>query len=175
MPVLTLLSSAMPEVEIEVPASIIRRQSEIVGMHVCFDYMPAPVPLSLLTLTPRANANQLYPVRLALPSGLSDPPVVGMSAMVHLTMQSSCPSSVVIPSSAVFHEGESDYVWICDGARVVRRRVELARLHPDGTVTVTSGLRVGEVIVTAGVHSLDDNRQVQVLPAESRTNVGGLL
>jgi hypothetical protein len=33
----------------------------------------------------------------------------------------------------------------------------------------------GEIIITAGVHSLKDGEKVKILPPPSETNIGGLL
>jgi hypothetical protein len=40
---------------------------------------------------------------------------------------------------------------------------------------ISSGLKAGELIVTAGVHSLKEGQKVQPLAPVSKTNVGGLL
>ena len=48
-------------------------------------------------------------------------------------------------------------------------------LLDNGTVVVREGVRAGEVVVTAGVHALDQGQKVRLLPPVSATNVGGLL
>ena len=40
---------------------------------------------------------------------------------------------------------------------------------------MTSGVEAGEIVVSAGVHSLQDGMNVKVLKGVSKTNVGGLL
>ena len=58
---------------------------------------------------------------------------------------------------------------------VVRRVVSVERLDINGCAIVTQGISVGERIVVAGVHKLNDGQKVKPLSSESKTNIGGLL
>jgi RND family efflux transporter MFP subunit len=175
MPVVTLLSSNLPEVEIYIPNSLHQRLAEISSFSVNFDFLPQAVPLRLITVSSVANANQLYAVRLALPQSLQSKPSVGMSAMVNINLSNRNIPGLAVPSSSIFHKDKSDYVWIYANNRVVKRKVVVERLSADGMAFISSGLSAGEVIVTAGVRSLKDNQTVKPLPMVSKTNIGGLL
>ena len=133
--------------------------------------------LRLLHVDPSANANQLYAVRLALPVNTEIAATPGMNATVEVAMRQETEASVEIPASALFSNGDkTSYVWIYrqDGT-IARRRVEVVRLHTDGTATIADGLNEGERIVVAGVHKLTEGQRVAPLPAPSKTNEGGLL
>ena len=133
--------------------------------------------MRLLHVDPSANANQLYAVRLALPVNTEIAATPGMNATVEVAMRQETEASVEIPASALFSNGDKmSYVWIYrqDGT-IARRRVEVARLHTDGTATIADGLNEGERIVVAGVHKLTEGQRVAPLPAPSKTNEGGLL
>ena len=62
-----------------------------------------------------------------------------------------------------------------DGMTVDRRAVVADDIDRDGKARITSGLKAGETVVTAGVHSLKEGEQVRILPGASATNVGNLL
>lgn len=175
MPVVTLHSSSMPEVEIFIPSSLYRRRGDIASFEAKFDFLEEAVPLRLINISSNVNANQLYTMRLALPSSMKETPSVGMSAMVDVVFRATSDHAVEIPASAVFHEHEADYVWIIAGDKVTKRAVEIAGLHAEGTATLLSGLEVGESIVTAGVHKLREGQRVKPLPQTSKTNTGGWL
>lgn len=175
MPVITLYSSSLPEVEIFIPSSVFYRQDEIDSFNAKFDFLEEKVALRLISISSNVNANQLYSVRLALPPSMKKGPSVGMLGMVEIAFRSTSENSVEIPASAIFHENDSDYVWTLSEEKVIKRPVEIAQMHTNGTVTITSGLKVGEIIVVAGVNKLKENQQVKALPQASKTNTGGLL
>ena len=178
MPVITFLSGKNPEVELFIPASTYIRRREIASFAAVFDFLQGQkIPLRLLHVDPSANANQLYAVRLALPVNTEIAATPGMNATVEVAMRQETEASVEIPASALFSNGDKmSYVWIYrqDGT-IARRRVEVARLHTDGTATIADGLNEGERIVVAGVHKLTEGQRVAPLPAPSKTNEGGLL
>lgn len=175
IPIVTLLSSAMPEIRVYVPSSVCRQRDAVRAYTVKFDFLPTAIPLRVISVAPNANANQLYAIRLALPHTMPERPLAGMSAMVSLDFMETDESGVRIPSSAVFHRGESDYVWVLADGRVTGRKIEVASLHSDGTASILSGLSDGEIVVSAGVHDLTEGQSVKPLPATGKTNMGGLL
>lgn len=178
MPVVTLVSGGRQEIEINIPASAYIRRHEMVSFRASFDFLPGrEIPLRLISFTPKANANQLYTVRLALPQDVSPQPSPGMNTMVSIATGAAGESQTGIPSSAVFTKGGKSCVWVYNGksGTVEQRTVSVERLHTDGTTIVTEGLAAGERIVVAGVHKLTDKQKVKPLEDESETNVGGLL
>ena len=79
--------------------------------------------------------------------------------------------------SALFeYEGESS-VWIYDArtGEVHRRAVKTGKFLKTGEAVIYEGLNAGEIIVSAGVHSLEEGMKVKMLRPLSKTNVGGLL
>lgn len=175
MPIVTLHSSSMPEVEISIPSSVYHRRGDITSFETKFDFMERVVPLRLISISSNVNSNQLYTLRLALPSSMKEKPSVGMLAMVDMVFRATSDNTVEIPASAIFHDNDADYVWIITGDKVVKRAVEIAGLHTNGTATLVSGLGVGDVVITAGVHKLREGQMVKALPQASKTNTGGLL
>jgi multidrug efflux pump subunit AcrA (membrane-fusion protein) len=82
-----------------------------------------------------------------------------------------------IPVSALFESGGATTVWIYNQVTqaVEPRAITPASILSDGKVIVAEGLKEGEIIVTAGVRSLQQGEKVKLLPPVSPTNVGSLL
>lgn len=57
---------------------------------------------------------------------------------------------VSVPASAVIHEGDAARVWVAGPGRTLRARSVTLGPASDGMVAVTSGLRPGERVVSAG-------------------------
>lgn len=178
MPVVSVISKGAPEVEINIPGSAYVRRGEFAAFEGAFDFWPdRKIPLTLLSISPKANANQLYTVRLGV-SAQSDPmPAPGMNTMVSVAFRPSDEARTSIPATALFAEGEQSCVWIFREAdsTVTRRAVEVRSLHADGTAVTGPELTAGERIVTAGVHNLHEGQRVVPMAEVSPTNVGGLL
>lgn len=177
MPVVTLLSTAAPEIEIHLPAADYVRRDAIERCEALFDYLPGrSVPLRLLGIRPQANANQLYAVRLALAEAVDPMPAPGMNLLVRLTRRTAAAEGVTVPASALFAREERSCVWVVGADSTVRRReVRVERLAADGSALLGGGLAAGERIVTSGVHRLTEGQRVAPLAEPSRTNIGGLL
>jgi multidrug efflux pump subunit AcrA (membrane-fusion protein) len=80
-------------------------------------------------------------------------------------------NDLLVPPGAVFtvEAGQQSYVWVAeeDGTKAVRRAVTTGELTPEG-IRITAGLKAGEWVVTAGVHSLRENQSVTILREGSR-------
>lgn len=176
-PVIILVSSKIPEIEINIPAVTYIHRYDIVSLETSFDFAgEGTIPLGLVSVTPKANANQLYTVRLSLPAGINPMPSPGMSAMVQVGQRISDNDMVRIPASALFEKDGRSQVWIySEDGSVRQREVQVRSLHVSGSAVIASGLEPGENVVSSGVHSLKDGQKVKLMGAPSSTNIGGLL
>lgn len=178
MPVASLVSGGRQEIEINIPASAYIHRHEMVSFHASFDFIPnQKIPLRLISIAPKANANQLYTVRLALPQDISPQPSPGMNTMVSIATNTAESGKTEIPSSALLTKDGKSCVWIYNkkNGTVELRTISVEKLHTNGTAIVTRGLSEGELIVVAGVHKLTNKQKVKPMADESETNVGGLL
>lgn len=178
MPVMTIVSEGRQEIEINIPASTYLQREAIVSFSTSFDFLSdTSVSLSLVSISPKANANQLYTVRLALPDGLSPQPAPGMNTMVSVSFGDTASNRIEVPSSALFRKNGKTCVWVYDAkeSKIGKRVVSVEKLDLDGHAIVTKGLSAGEQIVVGGVNKLSDRQSVKPVATESKTNVGGLL
>ena len=109
-------------------------------------------------------ASRTYAVRIAV----NTPPQtmrLGMTASVALRIDDEA-TPLVIPVTSLIESGEGPAVFVVDqGSKAVRQTaVTLGGIADDG-VRIASGLRVGDMVVTAGVQFLRDGMRVK-LPGE---------
>ncbi|MGM9768035.1 MAG: efflux RND transporter periplasmic adaptor subunit [Candidatus Cryptobacteroides sp.] len=176
MPVVCFISSGSPEVEINIPGSEYSKFRGYKDFRAAFDFIPEKtMPLTLLSISPKANANQLYTVRFALAGGNGEV-APGMNTMVSLDCNAGNDGRTAITASALFSKDGKSHVWILGEDNTVHsREVTVESLHNDGDAVISSGLAGGETVVTSGVHKLREGEKVNILQKASGTNIGGLL
>lgn len=177
-PVITMVSGDMPEVEINIPASEYVKRDSFTSYTCTFNTYPGEVyPLSLISITPKANSNELYTMRLRLLTDGKSRPAPGMNAMVTIN-RSAGDGRLTVSGSAVARENGASYVYVYDAAdsTVSRRPVTVEEVLPDGGCTVSSPtLRRGDRVVRSGVRAISDGERVSAQEEPTETNVGGLL
>jgi RND family efflux transporter MFP subunit len=179
MPVFSIISTESPEVVVNIPVTEYVRRDKFDSYTCYFDIYPDKVfPLELISISPKANLNQLYTVRLKLNTDEGAlVPSPGMSTMVAISFKSESTGMVSVPLPAIFEIDGKPFVWLYDEKqqKVTARSVSLYKIQNDGTAIISEGLKEGEKVVSAGVRSLSDGETVKLLPEISPTNVGGLL
>jgi RND family efflux transporter MFP subunit len=117
-------------------------------------------------ISPVADATtRTYTVKATL----KNPPAqlrLGMSLVGRV--KGSAASGVQLPLSALFEKEGTPAVWLVDPASggVMLRPVTVARYETDAVI-IASGLRDGEVVVTAGINTLRDGERVRLAETTS--------
>ncbi len=181
MPVLAMVGNGQPEVEINLPAAEYVRRATFSTYSCTFDVYPGhSYALRALSITPKANANQLYTMRLQLlPADGKPLPSPGMNTMVRIGCQAdSTQTQLAVPAPAVLRKGDRTYVFVFAATdhTLQAREVRLLRLTSDGKAIVSGeGLQPDDEVVAAGVHHVKDGQTVRRMDSVRETNVGGLL
>jgi len=178
MPVVSMISASLPEVEIHIPASDFVRRAQFDSFSYITDIYPNKTfPLELIGVAQKANLNQLYTVRLRIKERTPQMPSPGMSVMVTIQYKPEETTLNSIPFSAIFENNGTASVWVYNNSTqsVEIRPVNVSEILRDGKAVISEGLSVGETVVTAGVHVLRQGEKVRLLPAVSSANVGGML
>lgn len=159
--VLTLVRDGEREVEINVPENRVEKLRQAASLQVRFWALPQ------LTLQGRirevspvaSSAARTYQVRLSL---LNPPPEVklGMTATVQALIPGQHTDTIFIPVSALYQTGERPAVWVVSNHTVALRPVTVGTMT-NQIVEIMSGLSPGEIIVTAGVHKLQEGQPVR--------------
>lgn len=98
---------------------------------------------------------------------------LGTTATANFTAVSGAPR-LVVPASALFHEGAATAVWVINPAdsTLALRKVEVAAFDAD-TVTLAGGLTATDRVVVQGVHAVNAGERVNpVAPRGERATMG---
>ena len=178
MPVISIITEGVGEVEINIPTTDYVRKEQFADFFCSTDvFQNSTFPLELIGITPKANANQLYTMRFRIKGGGDVKPGPGMSVMVTINFKNESAQTVSIPLSSVFERDGKAKVWIynTENKTVSEQDITITQILTDGTVVVSAGLEVGNVVVTAGVYSIKEGERVNLISPVSSTNVGGML
>lgn len=178
LPILAMVSAEKGEVEINIPSSDYIRQNDFEHYSCSVDLFPDKLfPLELIGITHKANASQLYTARFRFVGNDKDIPSAGMSTMVNIQYKSQKNQLLEIPLSAVFYTQNQVKVWVYnpENQTISSRPIVIEKIHTNGVVIVSQGLESGEVILSAGVHSVKEGDKVKLLSEVSPTNIGGML
>ncbi|EJX07339.1 efflux transporter, RND family, MFP subunit [gut metagenome] len=179
MPVVSIVSNGIPEVEINLPAAEYIRRQSFENYHCTFDIYPGKIySLKFISVTPKTNANQLYTMRLQLVADGQPLPSPGMNTMVTITCKQEESDQLSVSSNAIFEQFGKTFVYIyqSDTQTVKSCPVDVLFLQSNGRTLITSPLlQDGNLIVASGVHHLHNGEKVSPIPTPSPTNIGGLL
>lgn len=174
------LQRCQPEVEISLSAADYMRRAAFGECSCSFDIFPGHrFRLTPVSIAPKANANQLYTMRLALHGEGNIMPTPGMNTMVTIAIKNdSTAAEFTMPTTGVLHNAEGESVFVLDtGSNILRQcAVTVSRLLTDGNcVLLSDQLHDGDVVVVSGIHHVKAGQKVKPLAPPSETNVGGLL
>jgi RND family efflux transporter MFP subunit len=122
-------------------------------------------PLTALVreIAPSADpVTRTYRVKCTLPA---QPPGwrLGLNAIVTLPAGQAVPG-IRIPATALYEKDRKSAVWIVKSDQSIELRPIIVARYDTDSVEVSSGLKSGERIVTAGVHKLLAGQKVSLLP-----------
>ncbi|MEN6498027.1 MAG: efflux RND transporter periplasmic adaptor subunit [Thermoguttaceae bacterium] len=170
-PVVRLLDVSKIEVTIQVPESLISLVPRVKKAVCRFDAFAGRQFVGQITKigSEASQTTRTYPVTVQVDQPNDVQILPGMAATVRGAPEASekpTDEDLVVPPSAVFtaDAGGQSCVWVVgeDGQKVTRRPVKTGKLTPVG-IAVTEGLRPGEWVVSAGVHSLREDQPVRIL------------
>lgn len=180
-PVVNLVDVRRLEVETELPADLYLQRSRF-GRITCRPPFGGTeeLPVKLASITPKADGNQLYRMKLAFEgtpdARLSAGMNIGVTLHIAGSDSASAGAGFALPLHAVVQQEGQTYVWVLQpDSTVCRRRVTCSGIGRTGQAVVTAGLDGSEQVVKAGVDALLEGEKVRPMETESETNVGGLI
>lgn len=174
--VFQLLDVSQLEVVADIPAKAYTDRSRFARFSCTTAFTgEEELPMTLTSLTPKADNNQLYRMRLAFASQPDKRMTAGMNVEVCIRITDDS-AGFALPLSAIFKDGEEACVWtLGTDSTVSKRIIKVGGTNTEGEAVVISGLSGNEQIIRAGVHALHEGDKVRVIEAPSKTNEGGLL
>ena len=112
-------------------------------------------------ISPRADpVTGTYTIKVSLPEA---PDAMRLGAVVIGTVEAQGDVVAVLPSTALFDTNGQPTVWVVSPTEmtVSRRPVTVARFDAD-RVTISKGVKTGDLVVTAGVNSLAEGEKVRL-------------
>ena len=178
-PVINLLDVHRIEVETELPADVYLLRSRFgkITSQATFE-QAEEMPMQVVSITPKADGNQLYQLKLAFDGKPDTRLSAGMNIgiTIHIEGTDSLGSTFCLPLHAVIRQQEETYVWILEAdSTVSKRKVVCSGIDGTGDAIISAGLNGTEQVVKAGVNALQEKEKVRVIDTESKTNVGGLI
>ena len=157
------------ELVVNVPERAVGQMKQAKGFMAQFDAIPGKTyAATLRELAPAADAaSRTYAAKLSI-TNADDALKLGMSATVRLDLGAA--QVIVVPNTALYTRDNAPRVWLVDRATETVRAVEvkLGESTNEG-VTVASGLKTGDLVVTAGANLLQAGQKVRLIdvPAAS--------
>jgi len=172
--ILRLETRDLMDVEIQVPEKIVARFQKGTDYHptVKFDgFDDKEYTLDIKEWDTQADpATLTYKVVFSLPVPEDFNLLAGMTGSVFIDLSKVTRSQVsytILPIESVFSEPQESikdnaYVWLFDSetSQVHKQAVKIGQLHRDG-IEVLSGIEEGQIVVSAGVHSLKEGMKVR--------------
>jgi RND family efflux transporter MFP subunit len=170
-PIVRLVDTSQIEFVVNVPENLISYAKKVTKVYVRFDTFPdREIESTIKEIGKEASkTTRTFPVTLIMDQPGDFRILPGMAGRT-IRAEGDLPDAGIstgfeIPVTATFSDGtEASYVWIIDETtnRVAKREVTSGELTEDG-IMITKGLKTGEWIATAGVHTLREGQQVRIL------------
>ncbi len=162
-PLVDIINSGDMSVAADVSSAVYDRRGEISSV---FCVLPdgGRIPMKISSITPKADGNQLYRMRLSIPSAESSRLTAGMNVEVEISLgEASGKTGVTVPEHSVFQSDGKTYVWVIGADSTVSKRAVVdAGLDDKGNIVISNGLDGSEQIVKAGVDALSDGEKVRI-------------
>ena len=151
------------ELVVNVPERAVGQMKQAKGFMAQLDAIPGKTyAATLRELAPAADAaSRTYAAKLSI-TNADEALKLGMSATVRLDLGAA--QVIVVPNTALYTRDNVTRVWLVDRATETVRAVEikLGESTNEG-VTVASGLKPGDLVVTAGANLLQAGQKVRLL------------
>ncbi len=167
--VVRLLDDSSVEMVVNIPESLISSAKYIRTVSVVFDTHPdSPITATIKEIGTEASlSTRTFPLTLSMEQSADFKILAGMAGKTMAVdadfPDSNTKSGFEIPLSATFSPGEDGATWVWlvspDKKTVHHQEVTVGALTDNG-VTILSGLTPGDILVTAGVHYLQEGQQV---------------
>lgn len=176
----TFLDVSHLEVKTDLPSSIYKVINNVASYDcvVASEKGSRTYHMDFLSLSPKADGNQLYQLNLKFREKPEKKITPGMNIEVRLTIDEmdKGKGGFKIPLCSVFMSSGNSCVWILKEDSTIEKRVIAFDNNFSGDqITVIKGLSGTEKIIRAGVNSLQEGEKVTVIEQPEKSNVGGLI
>ncbi len=178
-PVLRLIDHSQIEMIVSIPENLISQADVLQAvdnpLRVRFDPFPdREIEAQIKEIGKEASkTTRTYPVTLIMDQPEDIKVLPGMAGKATRAVEvpgEATQPGIIIPETALFSPDDSgkDFVWVIDAQskKAAKREVKTDELLDTG-ISIKEGLKPGEWIATAGVHSLKEGQQVRILSSST--------
>jgi multidrug efflux system membrane fusion protein len=160
-PVLTLVRGHEFEIQMSLPENRMKEIKLRDQAEVTFWALPDVIIMGRVReIAPMADPlTRTFQVRIAL---LNPPRAIKLGMTATVTMKAPESSAICIPLAAIYQTADTAEVWTVTNQMVHLRKIKVGEFS-GSQIKVLEGLRPGEVIVTAGVHKLQEGVKVRTV------------
>lgn len=175
-PIVKFVSSAAPEIIVNLPSSEYLRHQELLSANATLtSFAGKTFNLERIGISHKANLNQLYEAKFRVVASDGIYPTLGVSTMVQLNYSGEDNMAVSLLFGAIVQRDGECCVWKIKDGVVQLQRVVVDKIHNDGSAIIKNGVSAGDIVVTAGVNTLTPGQRVEPLQSASKSNVGNIL
>lgn len=163
-PIYKITDDTNLEVSADLPLSVYLNRGDIKKAYGIVPVLSEKIPLKISSFTPDADNNQLYHMKLDVPSSFRKELTTGMNISVEIEMANDLQGETWIPSRSIFYDNGKSYVWIFNekDSTLSRKQVTAVGSVRDNK-SLVNGLSDDVRIVSAGVKQLKDGEKVNVI------------
>ncbi len=179
-PLFVMMDVSRMEVVADIPASDYQARADFRSFS-CRSSQGDTAPLTLVSIAPKADGNQLYRMTLrysGTQNAMATSFLPGTNVEVVIGREDSvesAESALVLPVAAVRYDGSRAYVWtVAEDSTLVRKDVSVRASETAYKVNVV-GIGQGTEVVCAGAATLSQGEKVKIMGRQPESNVGGLL
>lgn len=178
MAIVSIIDISHFEVEIDLPTSMYLIKENFTKFSCALDNIDnESYPLELFATSKKANNNQLYRFYFRLDPKVNPKLSPGMNISVDIEYDTKGSALLSIPLKSIFNRDGKRFVWKYNStdSTVHKCEITINSSISNGYVGVLSGVKSGDVIVTAGVDMISNGEKVRLTEKPSKTNIGNLL
>lgn len=163
MPVVSLVDVSNLKIEVSIPGQVYIHKDHFKDFYCTNQYyQDQKFPLEFAGLNAKAGVNNLYKLSLLLKPDKDMILAPGMSVQVHFSYNNQKGNQFKLPLSAIFEKDGSSFIWQYENQKVKPLKITLGEVDLANNVTVTSGIKGHELIVTTGIHTLKNGETVKL-------------
>lgn len=168
-PIVRLVNTNELEIRVDIPENLIALIPQVREAFVTIQAFPkVQIPARIAEVGTEASpSTRTYPVKLRFTA----PPDIdvrpGMTGFVRgsgTPQNETASTHQVVPATAVFDRDDQRFVWLYDPTSEVIHAQPVTVLGTTPYGLSVSGLKLDQWIVTAGVHYLEENQRVRLMP-----------
>ena len=180
-PIVSMVDLSAIEIKIAIPEDLLPAVERFKSYACQFSAIPGKTyPAEFKEIGKQPNpSNRTYPLTLVIDG---DEPMSirpGMAAEVAITIkETNGKPKFMVPMSALVNDSDrQSFVWLVDpdAGKLKRRPVTLGKARQNGFIEISGNLTAGQLIASAGAHTLAADQKVRVMEPPSKTNTGNEL